>query len=110
MNTTTTDSTTTTAQHTPGHSPLPWVYWSPVAVIIPEADTEAVMMHEVQGAFDEATGDGGTLGYFHRKEDAALCIASPYLLAALQKISANAAESPEWIRRVAQEAIQRATT
>ena len=31
------------------------------------------------------------------------------LLAALQKIDANAAESPEWIRRVASEAIAQAT-
>jgi hypothetical protein len=41
--------------------------------------------------------------------DARLIAAAPDLLAALQKIDANAAESVEWIRRVAREAISKAT-
>ena len=40
--------------------------------------------------------------------NARLIAAAPDLLAALQKIDANAAESVEWIRRVAREAIIRA--
>ena len=40
--------------------------------------------------------------------DAQLIAAAPDLLAALQKIDANAAESVEWIRRVAREAIAKA--
>ncbi len=41
--------------------------------------------------------------------NARLIAAAPELLSALQKIDANAAESVEWIRRVAQEAIAKAT-
>ena len=41
--------------------------------------------------------------------DAQLIAAAPDLLAALQKIDSNAAESVEWIRRVAREAIAKAT-
>jgi hypothetical protein len=41
--------------------------------------------------------------------DARLIAAAPDLLAALYKIDANAAESVEWIRRVAREAIAKAT-
>ena len=41
--------------------------------------------------------------------DAQLIAAAPDLLAALQKIDSNAAESVEWIRRVAREAIIKAT-
>lgn len=40
--------------------------------------------------------------------NARLIAAAPDLLAALQKIDANAAESVEWIRRAAREAIARA--
>lgn len=40
--------------------------------------------------------------------NARLIAAAPDLLAALQKIDANAAESVEWIRRVAREAIAKA--
>jgi len=42
------------------------------------------------------------------KANARLIAAAPELLAALEKISSNAAESPEWIRRIAQEAISKA--
>ena len=46
----------------------------------------------------------------HQTEaNARLISAAPDLLAALQKIDANAAESVEWIRRVAREAISKAT-
>lgn len=46
----------------------------------------------------------------HQTEaNARLISAAPDLLAALQKIDANAAESVEWIRRVAREAITKAT-
>jgi len=38
--------------------------------------------------------------------NARLIAAAPALLAALEKIEANAAESPEWIRRVTCEALQ----
>jgi len=41
--------------------------------------------------------------------DCRLIAAAPDLLAALYKIDANAAESVEWIRRVAREAIAKAT-
>lgn len=41
--------------------------------------------------------------------NARLIAAAPELLAALEKIDANAAESVEWIRRVAREAIAKAT-
>ena len=41
--------------------------------------------------------------------NARLIAAAPELLHALQKIDANAAESVEWIRRVAREAIAKAT-
>lgn len=41
--------------------------------------------------------------------NARLIAAAPDLLLALQKIDANAAESAEWIRRVAREAILQAT-
>ena len=44
----------------------------------------------------------------NEQANARLIAAAPELLAALEKISANAAESPEWIRRVAQEAISKA--
>jgi hypothetical protein len=44
----------------------------------------------------------------HINANAALIAAAPDLLAALQKIDANAAESVEWIRRVAREAIAKA--
>jgi hypothetical protein len=40
--------------------------------------------------------------------NARLIAAAPELLAALQKIDANAAESVEWIRRVARQAIAQA--
>ncbi len=40
--------------------------------------------------------------------NARLIAAAPELLAALHKISANAAESAEWVRRVADEAIAKA--
>lgn len=51
----------------------------------------------------------GPLVYCDRGEDAHLIAAAPDLLAALQKIDANAAESVEWIRRVAREALAKAT-
>lgn len=41
--------------------------------------------------------------------NARLIAAAPELLAALQKIDANAAESVDWIRRVARQAIAKAT-
>lgn len=42
------------------------------------------------------------------KADAHLLAAAPDLYAALQKIDANAAESVEWIRRVARAALRKA--
>ena len=42
------------------------------------------------------------------KSNARLIAAAPELLAALHKLSANAVESAEWIRRVADEAIAKA--
>jgi predicted Zn-ribbon and HTH transcriptional regulator len=41
-------------------------------------------------------------------EDERLCDAAPDLLDALRKIDANAAESAEWIRRIARAAIRKA--
>lgn len=101
--------TTTTAQHTPG----PWNAefrdtgfgcWNitakdDVSGVASDRAILAVVNYTMTRTNDHA-GDA----------NARLIAASPDLLAALQKISANAAESPEWIRRVAQEAIQRATT
>lgn len=42
------------------------------------------------------------------ESNARLIAAAPELLAALEKIDANAAENPEWIRRVCREAIRQA--
>jgi hypothetical protein len=56
--------------------------------------------------------DGLPIGAFvecRSQADARLIAAAPDLLAALYKIDANAAESVEWIRRVAREAIAKAT-
>lgn len=52
---------------------------------------------------DEPTPDD------EKAHNARLIAAAPELLGALQKIDANAAESVEWIRRVAREAISKAT-
>jgi hypothetical protein len=40
------------------------------------------------------------------ERNGSLFLSAPALLAALEKIEANAAESPEWIRRVTNEALQ----
>ena len=54
------------------------------------------------------TLDAAASTHEERDANAKLIAAAPELLAALEKISANAAESVEWIRRVAQEAINKA--
>jgi hypothetical protein len=50
-----------------------------------------------------------TAAWYESRANSKLIAAAPDLLAALQKIDSNAAESVEWIRRVAREAIAKAT-
>lgn len=57
----------------------------------------------VVGEVDRATAP-------HNEANALLMVAAPDLLKALQHIDSNAAESVEWIRRVAREAISKATS
>lgn len=52
----------------------------------------------------------GTADHRYAEANARLIAAAPELLAALQKIDANAAESVEWIRRVVRDAIDTATS
>lgn len=60
--------------------------------------------------FTRSSGAGSELlaHVFCCERNARLVAAAPELFAALEKISANSAESPEWIRRVAGEAIAKA--
>ena len=59
--------------------------------------------------------DGGVIAQIQGRDEpqhqanARLIAAAPEMLEALSKISANAAESVEWIRRVADAAIAKAT-
>ena len=81
-----------TTQHTPG----PWEINGDQYVESLSLDTPlSICMLADCGEATESNG--------------ALIAAAPDLLAALQKIDANAAESVEWIRRVAREAITKAT-
>ena len=92
------------ATHTPG----PWEIWGnlgemdlavgPVAGGV--AVAQIVTVNGI-GIMDEETAQLGTA-------NARLIAAAPALLAALEKIEANAADSPEWIRRVTGEALQMA--
>jgi hypothetical protein len=80
------------------HTPGPW-YW---ADNVPDAPPHYRMVVDADGF---TVCDPSPMS----EHDARLIAAAPELLAALQKIDANAAESVEWIRRVAREAIAKAT-
>lgn len=82
------------------------------AALEPKAETDTGNWHTCktgnhQGLVISETGLNIAVTY--HKADAPLVAAAPAMLAALRKIDANAAESPEWIRRVTREAIQQAT-
>ena len=82
-----------TTQHTPG----PWTTSS-----LPNGTEWTV-------SIDDGDMLADLTGCPNEQANARLIAAAPDLLAALQKIDANAAESVEWIRRVAREAIAKAT-
>lgn len=59
--------------------------------------------------FVRTTHDYSAIVGLSNDADAPLIAAAPDLLAALAMIDSNAAESPEWIRRAARDAIAKAT-
>ena len=79
------------------HTPGPW-YW---ADNVPDFPPRHRIIVDADGF---TIAEPSPMG----EADARLIAAAPDLLAALQKIDANAAESVEWIRRVAREAIAKA--
>jgi len=81
------------AEHTPG----PWMI----------RKTDRWSRYQITDVLDE-DGFARVVSDVQKLEDARLIAAAPELLAALQKIEANAAESVEWIRRAAREAIAKA--
>jgi len=83
-----------TTEHTPG----PW-YSQPTA---------GHEMHGQSAIASEANGKTVAIAYYGQA-DARLLAAAPEMLLALQHIDSNAAESVGWIRRVAREAIAKAT-
>lgn len=83
-----------TTQHTPG----PWAVSGNQVKSIDHGKRYTVATANNSKFTDEANAN-----------NARLIAAAPDLLVALQKIDANAAESVEWIRRVAREAITKAT-
>ena len=89
-------------QHTPG----PWTV---------TLSFDATMRREIWTEIDRETGYRELVALIpdaegeHINGDARLIAAAPDLLHALQMIDSNAAESVEWIRRVARTAIARAT-
>ena len=80
------------------YTPAPW-YWADNA---PGAPKNYRMILDADGF---TIAEPSPMG----EADARLIAAAPELLAALQMIDSNAAESVEWIRRVARAAIERAT-
>ena len=78
------------------HTPAPWEVkdqWGYIKVH--SADNGVCVIHGLD---------------FKAQANARLIAAAPELLAALQKIDENAAESVEWIRRVVRDAIDTATS
>ena len=92
------------------YTPGPWSIWNfsddprhvavgPDAGGLAVADVVACNAHGCYTAETESRGQA----------NARLIAAAPELLQALRVIDSNAAESAEWIRRVAREAIEKAT-
>lgn len=96
-----------TTQHTPG----PW-HWSGDSLTHRQFDIHAPMQSPQQHI---CTVNNLPVEKLHKRDagvalaNARLIAAAPELLHALQTIDANAAESVEWIRRIARAAITKAT-
>ena len=68
------------------HTPEPWVHWSKDVEIDVGNGDGPVKVHEIQGHYNEATGDGGVIGYAFTEPDARLIAAAPELLAELTHV------------------------
>jgi hypothetical protein len=82
------------------YTPGPWIIDEPHQVWA-ESAREYVATTQIE--------DWETIPREQAEANAKLIAAAPDLVLALQHIASNAAESPEWIRRVAREAIAKAT-
>jgi hypothetical protein len=118
-------NTTITATHTPGPWNVVGTLSPQIRANIKKCSHNAMEPHEdpahpghkwqcaecgyIYGLSYEMGGGSSVIADVIAVNNARLIASAPELLAALEKIDSNAAESVEWIRRVARAAIAKAT-